>query len=170
MKQKLTEVGRIGKTHGLQGELKLSIESGYEEDLLRQESIFITTGGHSLPYFIEHIRGKGSWLIKLEDINDKETASALQQAKVLLPADAVQQVGDTPETPYSAWVGYTISDEEMGVIGTIINIVDMPQHYLAVVSHNEREILIPLHENLIISTDTEQKTVQMRLPDGLLTL
>ena len=41
---------------------------------------------------------------------------------------------------------------------------------MAVIEVNERELLIPLHEQLILNIDREEKIISMEIPDGLLDL
>jgi ribosomal 30S subunit maturation factor RimM len=41
---------------------------------------------------------------------------------------------------------------------------------MAIVVYEGREVLIPLHEDLIVEADHEAQVVTMRLPEGLLEL
>ncbi len=61
-------------------------------------------------------------------------------------------------------------DEETGVIGVITEILNLPGHFTAQVNYQGKEILIPVHENLIVRIDNEKKQVMLNLPLGLLTL
>jgi 16S rRNA processing protein RimM len=46
----------------------------------------------------------------------------------------------------------------------------MPQQEIAVVVYQNKEVLIPLNEKLIVSIDEDKKVILMDLPEGLLTL
>ncbi|MEZ4985514.1 MAG: ribosome maturation factor RimM [Saprospiraceae bacterium] len=162
-------VARIGKTHGLLGELKINIADDFIDDLLESESMLVHSNGQYIPHFVEYIRGDG--LLKLEEIDDKESATLLQHKDVYLPATAIKSKTKLPEkVPYLDWVGYVIFDKELGEIGVIEEVYDMPQHYLAEVTLAGKTVLIPLHKDLIISTDDDNRKVEMDLPDGLLDL
>jgi 16S rRNA processing protein RimM len=173
MKQELTIVGRLGRAHGLRGEIKLSVKDAYAELVAQQEVLFVAAGGRDLPYFVETLRGGGNWLIKFEDIDDKETAAALQGASVSLPTTLIQQaaVEDTVDViPFLHWVGYTIVDTQYGRLGPIEEVMDLPQHYLAQVRYQGRELYVPLHKDLILRVDHDARRIEMELPEGLLAL
>jgi 16S rRNA processing protein RimM len=41
---------------------------------------------------------------------------------------------------------------------------------MAVIEINEQELLVPLHEQLILNIDREEKIIRMEIPEGLLDL
>ncbi len=166
----LTKIGRIGKTHGVRGELKISIEDRYMEDAFSAQSIIMKLGGQPLPYFIERLRGETTLLLKLEGIDDKETASALHFLDVFLPSSSITSASDPKTTKdiFLSWRGYAIIDETLGQIGVIDYVHELPEHYLAEVSNNSKTAVIPLHQDLVISVNNEKKEVVMALPEGIL--
>lgn len=166
----LTKIGRIGKTHGVRGELKISIEDRYLEDAFSVQSIVMKLGGQPLPYFIEHLRGETTLLLKLEDVDDKETASALHFLDVFLPTSSITSasIPKTNKDIFLSWKGYTIIDETVGKIGTIDYVHELPEHYLAEVDLNSKMIIIPLHQDLVVKVDDKKKEVLMALPEGIL--
>jgi 16S rRNA processing protein RimM len=46
----------------------------------------------------------------------------------------------------------------------------MPHQEMAVVNHHNKEVLIPLNEELIINIDTTKRLIIMNLPEGLVQL
>ena len=71
---------------------------------------------------------------------------------------------------YEKWIGYTFIDEELGLIGKIEQILSLPGHFTALIMHDEKEVLIPLHESLIVRINKEKKELVFNLPSGLLNL
>ena len=172
MKKKLVKIGRLGRAHGLQGELKLRIEDTYLEDLPAIEHLLVAVSGQYIPYFVDYWRSDGA-IVKLEEVDNKEAATLLQQKDLYLPADQLTIPPTTtgPEgTPYDHWQGWCIIDDTVGTIGNIQGIIDLPQHYLAEVVYQDKLVMIPLHEDLINSSDEQAQTISMNLPAGLLDL
>ncbi len=169
----LVSVGTIGTTHGLKGEMKALIESPYEADFAAAKAVFINTKrGKPLPYFVEQIRGKDTPLLKLEGIDSKESAALLRHGEVWLRAEDISpttEPGYTEET-LNYLVGYQLIDETAGEIGTIEEIIELPQHSLASVIYKGREIYIPLHDDLVTELDEEKQQLLVDLPEGLLEL
>lgn len=171
MNKALVKIGRLGRTHGLQGEIKVRIEDQYLDDVLAADSLLIEISGQYIPYFVAAWRSEGL-LVKLEEVDDKETAALLQQKDIYFPEQQLSEASPSVEqiTPYDQWIGWAIHDAEVGPIGNIASIIDLPQHYLAEVNYQGKMVMIPLHENLITKTDPDQNKVWMELPAGLLDL
>ncbi|HMX40810.1 MAG TPA: ribosome maturation factor RimM [Saprospiraceae bacterium] len=168
-------IGHTKKTHGIAGELKAHIEERYLEDFLKNERIFLDVKGTKVPYFIRNVRGGKDYIIHLEDVDTREAAYALQSREMLLREsdlipDTEREIEiDGEETlQYAHLVGYQIKDQRLGLVGSIEEVLEMPQQEMAFLTYKGREVLIPLHPHLIISIDDEAQTVQMDLPDGLL--
>lgn len=172
----LVPIGKLRKTHGLQGEIKLEVEDRFLMLLATVEVIFVEQGGSPMPFFIESIRGKGAMIAKLEEVDDKETASALANKVVCLrrtdiPFSDEELNEEVSDLEYFYLKGYQLLDTEKNSIGVIIEVADYPQQEMAIVqTTDEKEILIPLQADWIMNTNEEQQTIQMELPEGLVDL
>lgn len=172
MSKGLVKVGRLGRTHGLQGELKVLIDDQFFDEVVELDSLLINIAGQQIPYFVEAWRSGGG-LVKLEEIDSKEAAALLQHKDIMVPDQLITSVPEaSPEgsTPFDQYVGWTIEDDALGTIGQIAGIVDLPEHYLAEVEYAGKTVMIPLHQDLISSTAEDQRTILMNLPEGLLDL
>jgi len=131
-------------------------------------------GANPIPYFIESAREGNSFLVKLEDVNSKEDAETLAHKPIFLREEDLmeheEEEDEFSDDRYEKWIGYTIIDEEMGLIGKIDQILSLPGHFTALIMHEEKEVLIPLHESLIVRINKEKKELVFNLPSGLLNL
>ncbi len=165
----LIEIGWTGKPHGLKGEIKLRIQEFYEDDLLAAKSLLI--GDPPVPYFVERLRAGGAIIGKFETLDTREHVALLSGKPVWLQTSQVTEVAqDEPDTPWDVAIGYTIKAEGYPDLGPITGIMDMPEHYLAELTYKGKDILVPLHENLVLSVDEEGEVLEMMLPEGLLDL
>ncbi|MDZ4682551.1 MAG: ribosome maturation factor RimM [Saprospiraceae bacterium] len=169
----MVKIGRVGKAHGLLGELKTFVEDAYWEDFLSAEIIFLEIRGQHLPYFVEDVRAGNAILVKLEDVNSRDDAQLLHHKDIylrredILPNEARTIV---IEPGYERFTSYTIEDATHGLVGKIDEVIEMPQQMMAVVVYRNREILIPLNEQFIVKADEKESVLHMDLPDGLLDL
>lgn len=168
-------IGHTKKTHGVMGELKAHIEARYVEDFLKNERIFLDVKGTKVPYFIRNVRGAQEFIIHLEDVDNRDAAYGLQSREILLrQTDLIPEeereleVEEEEEMLYARLVGYEITDRTLGVVGSIDEVLEMPQQEMAYLKYQGREVLIPLNEQLLIEVDDRAKTVLMDLPEGLL--
>ena len=145
--------------------MKVKVDPFYLEDLLDQEAIFLETSSGPLPYFIQSIEAiaEDMALLQLEDVDTKEKASALARTALMVPADGVEIV-DAEE--WNDIVGYFLVDKNMGLIGKIDQLVEMPQQILAELHYQGKEILVPMHDDLILEVDDLEKKIIMELPEG----
>jgi len=71
---------------------------------------------------------------------------------------------------YQKYVSFEISDKTLGEIGVIEEIIEYPQQEMAAVTYKDKEVLIPLNDQLIVKIDLDGKRIEMDLPEGLLAL
>lgn len=168
-------IGRTRKAHGLSGELKVSIEDRYLEDFMKNERIFLEVKGVKIPYFIANVRGGGEMILKLEEVDNRDTATLLQSREVMLreqdilPDHAREFEMPEEETlEFGHLAGYMMVDEIRGEIGVIDEVLEMPQQEMAFLKYQERDVLVPLNDQFIQKIDEQNRRVHMVLPDGLL--
>lgn len=170
----MIEIGKCGKPHGLDGTLKCQIDERYIHDMFHVNAVFIGVGANPIPYFIESFREGNSILMKLEEVNSREDADSLAHKTLFLRPEDIQEVelpqDEYSDTRYEKWVGFQLMDDDLGTIGTIEEILNLPGHFTASVKYKGREVLIPLHENLILNINKEKKEITLSLPSGLLEL
>lgn len=75
----------------------------------------------------------------------------------------MQEEGDS-ELTWQDLVGYTIEDEETGIVGVIANIDESTINTLATLEDGR---LLPLHEDFIVEIDEEAKILRVNLPFAL---
>ncbi|MBC7775307.1 MAG: 16S rRNA processing protein RimM [Phycisphaerae bacterium] len=168
-------IGRTRKAHSLTGELKVFIEERYLEDFMKNERIFLEIKGVKIPYFIANVRGAGEMIVKLEEVDNRDTATLLQSRDVLLRQQDIlpdhareYEVEDDDALEYDHLTGFMLVDETMGEIGLIDEVLEMPQQEMAFLKYKGREVLIPLNEHFIRSIDEQNRRVLVDLPEGLL--
>jgi len=168
-------IGYTRKTHGLKGELKAVIEERFLEDFMKNERIFLEIKTIMVPYFIVEVRGGGELIIALEDIKSKESAETLQARQIYLrkkdlvpDSKRLMPIEEEETLEYAYMAGYTITDQTLGVVGPIDEVLEMPQQEMAFLKYKGKDVLIPLNAQLIVSVDKTARTVLMDLPEGLL--
>jgi len=67
-------------------------------------------------------------------------------------------------------IGYTVEDKVKGVLGPIKEFVDLGPQTIVVVTHGEKEVLIPLHDDFFVGVFHDQKLFKVNLPGGLVDL
>lgn len=175
--QQLTNIGTIVKPKHLQGALQLHLEDFMFDYLANNpvpKHIFLKQKQQTktIPYFIQKLEWQGQEVIlQLEDINSRNDAENLRGANLLMETEKIKNYLENEEQEeWDFLMNYTIIDSNDNEIGNISDIFYFPANALAQVIINEKEVLIPLHENLIELIDEQQKIVVIDLPEGLVEL
>lgn len=171
MQQSYTQIGTLGKTHGVQGSLKFYLEDWEPDVLESQKVLFVEQNGQMLPYFIQEIRYGKDLIVTFEEVTDKETAQLLVGSQVFLPEEVLpESVPATDSLQYAFLKGFLLEDPSLGEVGKIQDVIELPQQEIAVLNYRGREVMVPLHPALILDVQESLHKVIMQLPEGLLDL
>ena len=162
-------LGRIGKTHGLKGELKFSCPEEnaiYLGQVLSDNLMcWVKTSQGTFPVYIEYFRSDG-FILKLKHVDNVEDAKIYCQGDVL-----VEDLGGAENLVIKdALEDAMIVLEDGKQIGRIRSIEEYPAHDMAIVQYGDKEILIPMVDEFFVDFIIEKKELVLRLPDGILDL
>lgn len=166
-------IGRIGKPHGVKGEITFHFSDDVF-DRVNADYIVIEVEGILVPFFIEEYRFRSdeTALMKLDGIDTQEQAHELTNSEVYFE----RSLSDEDEEPtMAAIVGYRLFVDEDGTeIGEIIGIDDTTANTLFEVkradARGKNPVLIPVAEEFIKGIDNDKREIRVALPEGLLEL
>lgn len=163
------QLGAVIKTHGLHGEVSILLDVDFPEDYQNLESVFLLQSGKLVPFFIDTIQiNRDRGIVKFEDINSIDDASALIKAELYLPITAL------PKLPEGKYYFHDIKGcevfEDDQLIGIAKEVIDFNSNQLLSVDANGKEVLIPMMDEIMLSVDTASKKIMVKLPEGLLDL
>ena len=166
------QIGRMGKAHGLKGEINFQFTDDVWE---RTDSDYLIcdVDGILVPFFIEEyrFRSDSTAIVKLEDIDSIEAVQMLVNSPVFFEKKYQEEL-DEDEVSLHYFIGFKMTDGDNGKeIGTITDIDDNTDNWLFIVERPDgNEVMIPAHEEFIQEIKQEEKTMVMDLPIGLLDL
>ena len=161
-------IGRLGRTHGVKGELSFQFDDDVF-DRADADCLILRIDGLLVPFFIEEYRFRSdtTCILKLEGIDTQERARQLTGCDVfflrrLTPAE------DEDELRWNTFIGYDIVDGDADrVVGRIAAVNEQTYNILFEL---EDGTLIPAAEDLITDVDQQARRITMQLPEGLLEL
>ena len=164
-------IGKTLKSHGTAGQLRLMIEERLTSYVQRGSFVFLDIDGSRVPFQVAGVEEGQHFVISLEDVDGRQESDKLTGKEIWVPMEQVKpRHQKSPRNIKAKWEDYTIHDEKTGSSFPIIRTEEFPQQLMAIVEVNGKEILIPLHEQLIVDIDKEQKVIRMEIPEGLLEL
>ena len=166
-KEDVYKIGRIGKAHGVKGEVSFNFDDDVF-DRVEAEYLILEVDGILVPFFMEEyrFRSDSTALVKFEDIDTQERARELTNCDVYFPRDLADDEEEV--LTYSFLVGFDIveakTDKKVGVIASI------DDSTANILFELEDGRLIPASEELITDIDKDKKTITINLPEGILDL
>lgn len=166
-KEEVYKIGRIGKAHGVKGEVSFNFDDDVF-DRVDAEYLILEVDGILVPFFMEEyrFRSDSTALVKFEDIDTQDRARELTNCDVYFPRDLADDEEEV--LTYSFLVGFDIIEASTGKkVGTIASV---DESTLNILFELEDGMLIPASEELITDIDKDNKTITIALPEGILDL
>ena len=170
----LQQVAQVLKSNGTDGELVMGFREIAPEDINLKELVFIVFDGLPVPFYIESFtkRGNTKALVRLTGIGSMEDVEEITGKAVYIEEDQLPEMS-LEDDGYAALVGWMLltpaEDEEALIeVGEITDFLDIPKNPCIEVETENGAVMIPLHEDFILSVDPEYQEIIMQIPAGLL--
>jgi len=159
------EIGRVAKTHGLNGEVSVIVTAGLPVDRLVGLDLWIVPPPHALRSTrVLGVRpGPKGPLFALENVTDISTADTLRGCELLAHAADVPEIEDEFDP-----VGLELTDETRGRIGCVTDVIFTGANDVWVVDGPLGEVLVPVIDDVILEVDEEAMTARVSLLPGLI--
>ena len=161
-------LGQIKKVNGYEGAVTIKLANSFIENIPQLESVFIEIDGKPVPFFISEYNYSGHDILKLKfaDYNTAEMVAEFRGCKVFL---TTSDNTASKDSNYEDLVGFKVIDENKTAVGNVAEIIHNPEQWLlTIISAQGKEILLPVHEDLILRIDDNKKIITVKIPDGLL--
>ncbi len=160
-------LGNIIKPHGLQGEVQVFLDVDSPETYENLESVFVLVNNKLVPFFISSISIHSSkTIIHFEDMDSREDAEAVSGKEIYLPLDFLPQLPND-QFYFHEIIGFDLIENDK-VLGKVENVFNFSSQNLISTLIDDKEVLIPIQDEIIEQVDKDQKVVRVSLPDGLL--
>lgn len=170
-KEDVFKIGQFAKPHGIKGEIALITNSDVFDES-DDPYIVCEIDGILVPFFIEEYRYKTDTtvLLKLENVDSEADVREFVNREVFYPLDAVEGDDLVGDMTWDSFIGYTVTDEKQGDLGTITDVDESTINVLLQIDYKGEELLLPAVEELITDVDHQKKHLTVAVPDGLLDL
>ncbi len=162
-------LGKILKTHGNKGQVLIHLDVDDSETYHNLESVYLDLHGERIPFFISSLELKHSRkaVVKFQDFDTLEDAESLQGLEMYLPITELPSLKGN-QFYYHEIVGFQVIDLNHGDIGVVDTILELPHQSLFQIRHGEKEILVPVVDEIIQKVDRKKKILTIEAPPGLI--
>jgi 16S rRNA processing protein RimM len=160
-------VGRIGRPHGIRGEVTVETRTDEPDERFAAGSVLSVDDHADLVVERSHWHS-GRLLVAFVGVHDRNDAEELRNLIVHVdrPADATP---DDPEEYYdSTLIGLAVELTDGTALGSIVDVIHLPGQDVLSVRMGERDVLIPFVSSIVPVVDVAQGRVVVNPPEGLL--
>jgi 16S rRNA processing protein RimM len=166
--RELLEIGRIVRSHGLAGRMKVLSYLESPEVLNGLSGLFVGRSVSEAVLFplVAVQTGKGFFILQLGGVEDRDAAARLRGSSVWMPAEKMRRL---PEGEYY-WreiIGLQVLTEEDQILGRIEAVFPTGSNDVYVCRGAGKEILLPAIGDVIRKIDTDRGVMVVRLLKGL---
>ncbi|HEY3215459.1 MAG TPA: ribosome maturation factor RimM [Candidatus Eisenbacteria bacterium] len=163
----LVRIGRLGRAHGLRGEVVLEGTALTTREL-GQVGSFTWRGasGETRSLTLEGVRpATGSMLVRFAGIGDRDQAAALTRGVLFAERERLPDPG--PGVAYTfQLIGLEVVTEAGRRLGVLETILESGAHPIYVV-RGDKELLIPATPQVVRNVDLDSRRITVTLPAGL---
>lgn len=163
-------LGIITKPFGYKGELVIYLDVDDPTQYIDLPTVLIDMGIGLVPFFIEKFSLKNNnATIRLQDVSP-EMALTLVKKELYLPLNLLPKLKGN-KFYFHEVIDFDVIDSEKGLVGKIEKVLDYPaQPILQVLNSDNKEILIPIADDIVLKVDRKNKKMEVKVPQGLIEL
>lgn len=163
-------VGRIGRAHGIRGEVAVEPRTDDPDERLGIGAELHTEPEAAGPLTISSARWHGArLLVRFTGIVDRTAAEGLRGVRLLADVHPDERPGDPEEFYDHQLTGLRAVMDDDAPVGEVTEVVHLPGHdLLAVRTPDGREILVPFVAQIVPEVDLAAGRVVLDPPAGLL--
>ena len=162
-------LGKVVKLFANKGALLVYLDVDDPEDYINLESVFVRMNNQLIPFFIEDIelRHKNNAVFVFSDVDSTEQASMLIGNQLFLPLNMLPPLTGN-KFYYHEVQGFTVTDSQYGPAGVIEEVLDYPHQAVMRILNQNKEILIPITDEIIVNVDRKNRNLDIDAPEGLI--
>jgi 16S rRNA processing protein RimM len=165
----MLRVGRITGAHGLKGAIRFRPDNPDSDTLEQVARVFLESAGQAREFRLTGMTRLNATTLRitLEGVADVNAAESLKGALVMLATEDVP-AAKPGEFYYYEAIGCEVFLTDGSRIGMIEEIFSTGAHDIWVVRDSEREVLVPVIEDVVKAMDFAARRVTIEAIPGLL--
>src|SRR5690242_13737522 len=163
-------VGRIGRAHGIKGEVTVEVRTDEPELRLAPGAVLSTDPASTGPLTIETGRvHSGRLLLRFTGVRDRDAAEALRNTLLIAEVDPDELPEGEDEYYDHQLIDLDVVTEDGVEVGRITEISHLPSQDLFVVERPDgTEVMIPFVQEIVTEIDLEEQRAVIDPPPGLI--
>ena len=166
----LVTVGRVGRAHGIKGEVGIDVRTDEPERRFADGAVLVTDAKVSRTLTVAASRWhSGRLLVKFAEVPDRTAAEQLRNLFVQSEVDDDERPEDPDEFYDRDLIGLAVRTTDGADVGEVIDVVHLPaQDLLEIRRTAGNVVMVPLVEELVPEINVDKQYVVVADRPGLL--
>jgi 16S rRNA processing protein RimM len=162
-------VGRIGRPHGIRGDVVVGVRTDEPELRFARGSRLDTDPADLGPLTVAATKWhSGELLVRFEGIGDRDAAAELRGTWLTVDSATIAPPEDPDEFRDADLVGLSVRTVDGTQVGTVQDVLHSGQDVLVIKSADGREVMVPFVKPLVPDVDIPAGVLTIDPPEGLL--
>ncbi|MDX6344285.1 MAG: rRNA processing protein RimM [Trebonia sp.] len=162
-------VGRIGRPHGIRGDVVVGVRTDEPELRFAPGSRLDTDPAEVGPLTVAGRKWhSGELLVRFEGVTGRDAAAELRGAWLTVDSATIAPPKDPDEFRDADLVGLSVRTVDGTQVGTVDDVLHSGQDVLVIKSADGRETMVPFVKPLVPDVDIPGGMLTINPPDGLL--
>lgn len=164
-------VGRIGKPHGIRGELNVGLRTDDPDERFAVGRSLRTDPAERGPLTIESARPQGSrFVVRFVEVADRDTAETLHGTFLVVSTEDLPPLPEEDDFYDHELEGVAVETPDGTAVGHVEAVLHGRGGDTLSIRAGEREILVPFVKDMVPVVDLTAGRIVIDPPDGLLDL
>jgi 16S rRNA processing protein RimM len=164
-------VGRIGRPHGIRGDVVVGVRTDEPELRFAKGSRLDTDPADLGPLTVAGIKWhSGELLVRFEGIGDRDAAGELRGTWLTVDSATIAPPQDPDEFRDADLVGLSVRTVDGTQVGTVDDVLHSGQDVLVIKSTDGRDVMVPFVKPLVPEVSVASGYLVIDPPEGLLNL
>jgi len=161
-------LGKVVKVHCYEGKVSIYFDTDEPQEYIDIDMIYVNIAGSLVPYFINDLSLlNNKAVVSFMDVDDIDKANSLVNKELYLPITLLPELTGN-KFYYHEVKNMMVIDESFGELGPISAVLEYPNQAVLQVFVDDKEVLIPISNEIIINVDRKANIIIIKAPEGLL--
>lgn len=167
-------LGYISEGSSRDNRLTIKLDTDNPSDYKKLESVMIKMNKSDqtpVPFFVSKVNRliRNELSIDINLNNQFPNASFLKGKEVFLPLSSLPELKGN-KFYFHEIIGFKVFDKSKGLVGEVKDVYTSTAHPILAINKDDREILVPINDEVIKKVHKEKAELHIQAPEGLIDL
>ncbi len=162
---RFTEIGRFGRPHGLDGNIRFKPNDNFIDSLFDQIQMYYIKNERSdmvptriISRYVEEKRNQKLFFVKFDSIANRQDAEQAMNRALFVVTDELEKLKPESKSDERSLFGYSIYYDG-NRIGEVLDVLENPAHPILEIRYQSGSLLIPFVDEFVDRIDHDQSSI-----------